>query len=78
MTEKLRQALAELERLPDAAQNEAAARIQAIATELADRRWNELLSDPRSERFFDEMANRYERAKRENAFSPLPTFPATN
>lgn len=72
MTDELQRAVAELEKLPPSAQNEAAARIQQIAAELAERRWQELLADPRSERFFDEMEALYEQAKRDDGFLPLP------
>jgi hypothetical protein len=72
MTERLQQALAELEKLPESAQDEAAARIEAIASELADRRWDELLADPHSELFFEQMAEQYEQAKRANDFRPTP------
>ena len=43
-----------------------------MAAELADRRWDELFADLRSERFFDQMAEQYQRAKRDNSFRPLP------
>lgn len=72
MTEQLRQALEQLEKLPEAAQNEAAERILAIAAEMAERRWDELIADPRSELFFDHVAEQYERAKQSGAFRPLP------
>jgi glucose-6-phosphate-specific signal transduction histidine kinase len=72
MTEQLRQTLERLEKLPEVAQNAAAVRIQAIVDELAEQRWDELLADPRSAVFFDQMAERYEQAKREGAFQPLP------
>ncbi len=72
MTDQLREAMEQLEKLTEAAQNAAAERIQAMIEELADQRWDELLADPRSERFFDQMAERYEQTKREDAFRPLP------
>ena len=71
MTDELQRAVAELEKLPASAQNEAAARIQQIAAELAERRWEALLADPRSDQFFDEMEALYEQAKRDNAFLPM-------
>ena len=73
MTERLRHALESIEQLPEAAQDEAAERIEAIAEELAERRWDELFADPRSELFFDQMAEQYEGAKQNNDFRPLPT-----
>jgi DnaJ-domain-containing protein 1 len=76
MTGRLRLALAELEKLPESAQDEAAARIEAMASELAERRWDEVLVAPRSERFFDQMAAQFEQAKREDAFRPLPSTAA--
>ena len=60
MADLLRQALEQLKKLPEAAQNEAAQRIQAMAAELADRRWDALFTDRRSEQFFDQMAEQYE------------------
>lgn len=72
MTDELKRAVAALENLPEAAQNEAAARIQQIAAELAERRWDELFADPRSAQFFDEIEALYEQAKRENGFLPIP------
>lgn len=48
MTEQLRQALALIERLPEAAQAEAAARIQTIAEEMAERHRREPAAQERS------------------------------
>lgn len=73
MTDLLRHVLEQLENLPEAAQNEAAQRIQAMAAELADRRWDELFADSRSEQFFASMAEQYEQAKRDGSFRPLPS-----
>ena len=73
MTERLRQALERIKQLPDADQDEAAARIQAIAEEMAERRWDALFADPRSERFFDQIAEQYKQAKQNDAFRPLPS-----
>ena len=75
MTDQLREAIAQLEHLPEPAQNEAAARIREMTAELADRRWDELLADPRSEAFFDQMAEQYEVAKREGGFGSPPNGP---
>jgi hypothetical protein len=72
MTEQLRKALEYIEQLSDAAQNVVAEKLQSLAEELAEQRWDELFADPRSERFFDEMQAEVERAKQEGTLRPLP------
>lgn len=72
MTESLRRAIALVEQLPEAAQNKAAEKIQDIAAELADQRWDELFSDPRSEEFFDQMLAEVAEERRQGTLRPWP------
>ena len=60
--------------MSEAAQDKAPARIQAIAEELPERRWDELFADLCSEMFFDQMARQYAQAKQDNVFRLLPTM----
>lgn len=72
MTEALRRAIALVEQLPEAAQDKAAEKIQNIVAELADHRWDELLADPRSEVFFDQMIAEVEEERRQGTLRPWP------
>jgi hypothetical protein len=72
MTDQLRKALAQIEQLPEAAQNIAAEKLQTLAAELADQRWDELLTDPLSEHFFDEMEAEVQAAEAAGTLLPLP------
>jgi hypothetical protein len=41
---------------------------------MAEYRWDDLLTDPRFERFFEQMTEEYERAKESDALLPLSPF----
>ena len=53
MTQKLQNLVMQIERLPAEEQDAFA---DAIAVELADRKWDELLARPESQRFLDKLA----------------------
>jgi TPP-dependent pyruvate/acetoin dehydrogenase alpha subunit len=72
LIERLRDLLAQMERLPEAAQNEVADRLRELVEELQEREWDESLADPRSDAFFDEMYEEYQKAKQQDALDPLP------
>ena len=73
MTEALRRAIAQIEHLPEAAQDEAAAKIQTIAAELANQSWDELLQDSRSDTFFDHMLTEIEAERNKGTLRPWPS-----
>jgi hypothetical protein len=55
MIDALRHAIERIEQLPDDLQAEAAARIESLASELADRKWEVLFADPATAVFLDEL-----------------------
>lgn len=72
MTEALRQAIAQIEQLPEIDQDTIAQQIHALVTQIADQRWEELLADPRSEAFFDEMIGEVAEARNNGELLPWP------
>jgi hypothetical protein len=71
MTDALRQAIERIEQLPDDLRLEAAARIEALASELADRKWEDLFADPGTASFLDTLEAEVQAEKQQGTLIPL-------
>ncbi len=72
MTEALRRAIELIEQLPASSQDAVAEKLQTIAAELADQRWDELFADPRSDLFFEQMIAEIEDDRHAGELLPWP------
>jgi hypothetical protein len=75
MSGTLHEMFERIERLPDAMQAEAMARIEVIFEDLEDQAWEEAFADPASDAFFAAAEAEIAQSKREGKLIPLvPTI----